>query len=52
MSEHAKTLEPKIRALQEGLKKITSENNTEQLLLIIHSQVLQRHRKQSLSMRC
>ena len=36
MSEHAKTFEPKIRALQEGLKKITSENNTEQLLLIIH----------------
>lgn len=36
MSEHAKTLEPKIRALQEGLKTTASEINTEQLLLIIH----------------
>jgi hypothetical protein len=36
MSEHARTLEPKIRALQDGLKKITSQNNTDQLLTIIH----------------
>jgi hypothetical protein len=34
MSEHAKTLEPKIRALQEGLKKISSQ--TENLVVIIH----------------
>jgi hypothetical protein len=34
MSEHAKTLEPKIRALQEGLKKISSQ--TEKLVVIIH----------------
>jgi hypothetical protein len=36
MSEHAKTLEPKIRALQEQLKEISSEKNTEQLITIIH----------------
>jgi hypothetical protein len=36
MSEHAKTLEPKIRALQEQLKKISSDKNTEQLVTIIH----------------
>jgi hypothetical protein len=33
MSEHAKTLEPEIRALQEGLKKISSQ--TENLVVII-----------------
>jgi hypothetical protein len=36
MSEHTKTIEPKIRALQEQLKKISSEKNTEQLITIIH----------------
>jgi hypothetical protein len=36
MSEHAKTLEPKIRALHEELKKIASEGSTEQLITIIH----------------
>lgn len=36
MSEHAKVLEPKIRQIQEQLKKITSDNHTEQLLVIIN----------------
>jgi hypothetical protein len=36
MSEHAKTLEPKIRALHEELKKIASEKNAEQLIAIIN----------------
>jgi hypothetical protein len=36
MNEHTKTLEPKIRAIQEQLKQISSEKNTEQLITIIH----------------
>ena len=35
MNDHVETLEPKIRAVQEGLKKISSDKRTEQLLLII-----------------
>lgn len=36
MSEHAKTLEPKIRAIHEELKKMASEKNSEQLVTIVH----------------
>jgi hypothetical protein len=36
MSEHAKTLEPKIRAVHDGLNKITSEITGEQLFSIVN----------------
>ncbi len=36
MSEHTKTLEPKIRKVQEGLSRMATNKHAEQLLLIIH----------------
>ena len=36
MSDHANSLAPKIRRLQESMNKLTSENRAEQLLQIIH----------------
>ena len=36
MSEHAKTLEPEIRAIHEELGKMASGKNSEQLITIVH----------------
>jgi hypothetical protein len=36
MSEHGKSIEPKIRRVQEHFGKLASEKLTEQLLVIIH----------------
>jgi len=36
MSEHAKELEPKIRKIQERISNMTTENQSDRLLQIIH----------------
>lgn len=36
MSDHAKTLEPKIRKIQDGLSKMAAEKHAERLFTAIH----------------
>jgi hypothetical protein len=36
MSDHVKEMKPKLKNIQEQLKKMTSENHPEQLLQLIH----------------